>query len=156
MKYAHYNEETKEILGYYDDELHEVIPEPNINLSEEEWQDALSMGATHIKNNKPIHKENKLSEEEAKQKLIEDFKQVVQNILDTKAKSKGYDDIVSACSYAGYENEFRSEGEAFGVWRAKCWRWGYDLLAKYQNTPTKNIPSIEEMLKSMPEYVEVK
>lgn len=69
MKYAHYNEETKEILGYYDDELHEAIPEPNINLSEEEWQDALSMGATHIKNNKPIHQEHKLSE--AEQRLLE-------------------------------------------------------------------------------------
>lgn len=95
-----------------------------------------------------------LSEAEAKAKLIEDFKQVVQNILDTKAQSKGYDDIVSACSYAGYENEFRQEGEAFGIWRAKCWRWGYDLLAKYQNTPTKKIPSIEEIIKTMPEYEE--
>lgn len=97
-----------------------------------------------------------LSEYEAKAKLIEDFKKVVQSILDTKAQEKGYDDIVSACSYAGYENEFRAEGEAFGIWRAKCWRWGYDLLERYKDTPTKKIPSIEEMLKSMPEYVEVK
>lgn len=96
-----------------------------------------------------------LSEAEAKAKLIEDFKKVVQDILDTKARSKGYDDIVSACSYAGYDNEFRVEGEAFGIWRAKCWRWGYDLLAKYKDTSTKKIPSIEEMLKSMPEYEEV-
>lgn len=109
---------------------------------------------TETQANKILHPP--MSEAEAKAKLIDDFKKVVQGILDTKARSKGYDDIVSACSYAGYENEFRAEGEAFGVWRAKCWRWGYDLLERYKDTPTKKIPSIEEMLKTMPEYVEVK
>ncbi|RAZ38047.1 hypothetical protein [Campylobacter hyointestinalis] len=49
MKYAHYNEITKELLGYYDSEIHETIPTPNIEISDEAWQEAISINATHVK-----------------------------------------------------------------------------------------------------------
>lgn len=42
MKYAHYNSDTGEIIGFYDDEVHEVIPSPNKQLTDEEWNDAIS------------------------------------------------------------------------------------------------------------------
>jgi len=42
MKYAHYNQETGEILGFYSKNIHEIIPEPAIELTEEEWQNALN------------------------------------------------------------------------------------------------------------------
>ena len=45
MKYAHYDETTKRLLGYYDDEIHETIPTPNIKISDETWQKALSENA---------------------------------------------------------------------------------------------------------------
>jgi len=42
--YAHYDENTGNIKGFYADEIHgkENIPEPKIAISETEWQDALS------------------------------------------------------------------------------------------------------------------
>lgn len=49
MKYAHYDEITKELLGYYDSEIHENIPAPNIEISDEAWQEAISINATHVK-----------------------------------------------------------------------------------------------------------
>ena len=52
------------------------------------------------------------------------FKEKTQELLDAKAREKGYDDILSACSYAGYDNDFRAEGEAFGIWRARVWKYG--------------------------------
>lgn len=93
---------------------------------------------------------------EVVQKSLDDlekaFKVLVQGILDTKAKEHGYDSIVSACSYAGYDNEFRSEGEKFGVWRAHIWQWGYALLADIK-AGRKAIPSsLEEALAGMPTY----
>lgn len=44
MKYAHYNNVTKKILGWYSLDVHEIIPEPNIEVSEDTWQDALDNG----------------------------------------------------------------------------------------------------------------
>lgn len=139
MRY--FKKNNNEIYAYDDEQVAQGLTEGLEEITEKETD-------------KILHPP--LTETEAKTKLIENFKKVVQSMLDTKAQEKGYDDIVSACSYAGYENEFRAEGEAFGIWRAKCWRWGYDLLERYKDTLTKNIPSIDEMLKSMPEYVEVK
>ncbi|QCD44460.1 hypothetical protein [Campylobacter mucosalis] len=48
MKFAHYDETTKELLGYYDDKIHITIPIPNIKLTDEQWSKALSINATHI------------------------------------------------------------------------------------------------------------
>ena len=42
MYYANYDANTGEILGFYCDELHSEIPKPNIELTEDEWQTALS------------------------------------------------------------------------------------------------------------------
>ena len=42
MKYCHYEKESGKILGYYDKEIHEKIPEPNIELTEEQWQKAIN------------------------------------------------------------------------------------------------------------------
>lgn len=40
MKYAHIDN-NGQILGWYDDEIHESVPEPNVQVSEEVWQNAL-------------------------------------------------------------------------------------------------------------------
>lgn len=66
MKYAHYDKDTKKLLGYYDSEIHENIPEPNIEISDEEWQKALEISANFIQNGKLIKKEQEI-DEKAKQ-----------------------------------------------------------------------------------------
>ena len=40
MKYAHIDN-NGQILGWYDQEIHQTIPEPNVQVSEEIWQNAL-------------------------------------------------------------------------------------------------------------------
>lgn len=55
MKYAHYDDSTKEILGFYESEIHDAIPLPNIKITEEEWQQALQIGANKVKNKKLVH-----------------------------------------------------------------------------------------------------
>ena len=41
MKYAHYDEINGKLLGWYDSEIHDTIPEPNIEVSEADWQTAI-------------------------------------------------------------------------------------------------------------------
>ena len=67
MKYAHYNKETNEILGFYDDDIHEIIPEPNIKITYEQWQEAINTNANYVGNNKLIYKQKELSAEDKKQ-----------------------------------------------------------------------------------------
>ena len=42
MKHAHYDQLTGKILGFYADDIHQNIPEPAIELTEDEWQDSLA------------------------------------------------------------------------------------------------------------------
>ena len=66
MKYAHYDKGTKKLLGYYDSEIHENIPEPNIEISDEDWAKALAIGANSVKDGKMIYVSPKI-DEKAKQ-----------------------------------------------------------------------------------------
>ena len=66
MKYAYFKKENNEILGYYDDEIHEDIPKPNIKISDDEWLEALAIGANTIKDGKMIYVQPKI-DEKAKQ-----------------------------------------------------------------------------------------
>ncbi len=79
MKYAYFNKATNEILGFYDDEIHETIPKPNIKISDDEWREALAIGANTIKDGKLIcvrpkidEKARELAELEAQIKEAED------------------------------------------------------------------------------------
>ena len=46
MYYAHINNKGL-ILGWYCDEIHSEIPTPNMPTSEEDWENALAINATH-------------------------------------------------------------------------------------------------------------
>ena len=48
MKYAHYDDTTWRLLGWYDDTIHDVIPEPIIQVSEEQWQEAISNNYNYV------------------------------------------------------------------------------------------------------------
>lgn len=72
MKYANYDKETNKILGFYDDEIHESIPKPNIKISNDEWKKALSIGANYIQNGELIKKEPKIDEKTKQLAEIED------------------------------------------------------------------------------------
>ena len=62
MKYAHYDEKEKTLLGYYDDEIHDAIPTPNIEISDEDWAKALTIGANSVKDGKMIYVSPKIDE----------------------------------------------------------------------------------------------
>ena len=49
--FAHYAADTLMLIGYYNTEVHSVIPEPNRELTKEEWQDALAINANQFDNN---------------------------------------------------------------------------------------------------------
>lgn len=67
MKYAHIIE-TK-LQGWYDDSIHSEIPMPNIEATEEVWQEAININANSYENGKFIVKDFRTDEEIAQQEL---------------------------------------------------------------------------------------
>ncbi|MCT7405611.1 hypothetical protein [Aliarcobacter cryaerophilus] len=61
MKYVHL--ENNKILGWYDDLIHSEIPTPNIEVSDEVWQEAININANCYENEKFIVKDFRTLEE---------------------------------------------------------------------------------------------
>jgi hypothetical protein len=58
----------------------------------------------------------------------------IQARLDSEARSRGYDNILSACTYAMQPSgaPFQAEGAAFLAWRSDVWAQAYATLADVQ------------------------
>jgi hypothetical protein len=82
---------------------------------------------------------------------VADYTSAIQAMLDAAARARNYDDIVSACSYAGAPNPFQAEGAAFVAWRGACWATCYQIMGEVEsgNRPQ---PSLAELLAAMPAF----
>lgn len=76
----------------------------------------------------------------------------VQIHLDATARSRGYDSILSACSYAGAPNPYRAEGEAYLAWRGAVWAHGYQVLRDVQAN-SRPVPTAAELIAELPALV---
>lgn len=79
----------------------------------------------------------------------------VQQVLDSVAQSKGYNDIISACSYAAQVvgQPFQAEGAAFLTWRSTVWSTSYAMLAQV-SAGTIAMPTVEQALALIPTFVD--
>lgn len=81
---------------------------------------------------------------------LDQYEAAVQEMLDSKAQSRGYDGIISACSYAGAPNQFQAESQAFITWRGDVWATCYALMADVNaGAPA---PSIDELIAALPQF----
>lgn len=143
--------------GFYDTAIHgDNIPSDAVEITDEQHAaliDGQSQGKriTADADGKPV-----LTDPPpyvpTQDEIIQSFKDAIQATLDDAARAKNYDDIVSACSYAGYPNAFQSEAIAFGQWRANVWAYGYAELDKVM-AGTRQVPTITEILAELPELV---
>lgn len=76
----------------------------------------------------------------------------VQQHLDSAARLRGYDSILSACSYAAGQNPFQAEGQAFVAWRGDVWASCYTMMAEVQ-AGTRPVPTAVELLAALPVLV---
>lgn len=82
----------------------------------------------------------------------EDYIREVQKVLDDAAKSRGYDSMISAASYAGYPNDFQAEALSLATWRSAVWTKCYAVLAEVK-AATRVAPTIQELLAELPTLV---
>lgn len=78
----------------------------------------------------------------------------IQTELDVQAQAKGYDNIVSACSYAAQASgaPFQAEGAAFLAWRSAVWQQAYAKQALVK-AGTATMPTPAEAVAAMPALV---
>ena len=86
------------------------------------------------------------SQDEIKQALIDG----VQNYMDSVAAERGYDGILSACSYidTGIER-FDIEGLQARKWRSQVWAYCYEYLDEVL-AGKRDIPTLEELIDELP------
>ena len=71
MKYAHIENGTNRLLGWYTKEIHSKIPTPNIKVTDEVWYEALTINANYYENGKFIVKDFRTEEEIDKSRIQE-------------------------------------------------------------------------------------
>ncbi|WP_311969358.1 hypothetical protein [Pseudomonas baltica] len=87
----------------------------------------------------------------AKAELQSTFEAQVQTHLDDAAKASGYDNIMTAVSYAEEPavTKFQSDGLAFRAWRSKVWAYVYQALTEV-NAGTRETPTVEAFIAELP------
>ena len=77
----------------------------------------------------------------------------MQSYLDHTAQERGYDGILSLCSYATSANpRFGPEGQAGVSLRDAVWACGYQIIAEVQ-AGTRPVPTAEELVAALPSIV---
>ena len=78
-----------------------------------------------------------------------EISKAVENHLDNKAKESRYDNMMSARSYAGYENQFQAEAQKLAVWASNCWIVAGQIEADFQ-AGNREMPTVDEVLNELP------
>ena len=95
--------------------------------------------------------EPEFTEAELLEQAKASMESAIQSHIDNQAKSLGYDGAVSACSYAGYINEFQDEAVALGVWRSAVWTKAYQVQADVE-AGTIPMPTVDELIAMLPTF----
>ena len=75
----------------------------------------------------------------------------VQKYLDNIAQVHGYDNIASACTYAGAVNPFQTEGQKFVTWRGNVWATCYSILGEIL-AGKRELPDDNELIALLPVF----
>ena len=82
--------------------------------------------------------------------IIAQYTGAVQQHLDTFARTRNYDGILSATTYAASTvPKFAAEGQYAVIARDNTWAAAYQLLAEVE-AGTRTVPTMEEILSELP------
>lgn len=86
---------------------------------------------------------------DAQADLIAAYTTAIQTRLEAEANAAGYDNIISACSYASVPNAFQSDGVSFLTWRSNVWSYCHNVLEQV-NSGAVQPPTVAGLLAGIP------
>lgn len=87
------------------------------------------------------------------EQIISQYTDGVQKHLDDFARTRNYDGILSAATYATSQiPKFQAEGQYAVIARDNTWAAAYQLLAEVE-AGTRPMPTLEEVIAALPELV---
>ena len=108
MKYAHLEKNTNRLLGWYSDDIHDIIPTPNIEVTDEVWQEAININANCYENGKFIVKDFR-TDEELEEYRVQSINSYTQSIITTKYPLEKQ----SSANLGIYGEEYKTEMISF-------------------------------------------
>ena len=92
----------------------------------------------------------KINKQRLSEKIVAEFTARVQAHLDDFARTRGYDGILSACTYAtSTVPKFKAEGQYAVEARDATWAKCYEVLAAVE-AGARPIPTLDELLAELP------
>lgn len=79
------------------------------------------------------------------------YEAAVQVHLDSVARQHGYDNVHTACAYAGAPNPFQAESQQFIAWRGAVWVAAFALFQQVE-AGTVPLPTPEDAIASLPAF----
>jgi len=77
------------------------------------------------------------------------FETGIQKYLNVVAKEAGYDDIISACSFAAVANPYQADSISFLEWRGAVWTYAFKQVDKVA-TGKRDQPTLAELVAELP------
>lgn len=108
MKYAHLEKNTNKLLGWYSDDIHNIIPTPNIEVSEKVWQEALNINANCYEEGKFIVKDFR-TDKEIEESRVQNINSYTQSYITTKYPLEKQ----SSANLGIYGDEYKNEMISF-------------------------------------------
>ncbi len=145
---------SKATGGFYSTAIHgENMPADAVHVSAERYAELMALQSsgkriTADESGAPVAVDPPAPTQAEKCKLAEN---AIQTMLDGAAQAAGYENIVTASSYASLPAgaPFQAEGADFNLWRANCWAKAYEILGAVQ-AGARPEPTMDELLAEMP------
>ena len=114
MKYAHLEKDTNKLLGWYSDDIHDIIPTPNIEVTDEVWQEALNINANCYENGKFIVKDFRTPEEIQGQEQAQFRAERNQLLIEADIEINKLEDLnMDSSSWRAYRQALRDSTESW-------------------------------------------
>ena len=108
MKYAHLENNTNKILGWYSDDIHSSIPTPNIEVTEKAWQEAININANCYEDGKFIVKDFRTEEEILEQEQAQFRAERNQLLIEADIEINKLEDLnIDSSSWRAYRQALR-------------------------------------------------
>lgn len=92
--------------------------------------------------------------EKTPEQLKKEYEDAIQLFMDNSARSYGYDNLLTAITYAEEPAvpKFQNEGKAFRAWRSLVWAYANEQLALVMSGK-REMPTIEQIIQELPAFV---